>query len=74
MPIAVAGGTGKAIHPDLHRMFHTPRQVRYLSVTQEGQQWIADLYANFFTMEHRGQLFKQARLAVFGASALIPEG
>ena len=29
---------------------------RYLRVTQEGQQWIANLYANVFSMEHRGQL------------------
>jgi hypothetical protein len=32
--------------------------LRYLRVTQEGQQWIANLYANVFSMEHRGQLFK----------------
>jgi len=31
--------------------------LRYLRVTQEGQQWIANLYANVFSMEHRGQLF-----------------
>ena len=30
--------------------------LRYLGVTQEGQQWIANLYANVFSMEHRGQL------------------
>lgn len=30
--------------------------LRYLRVTQEGQQWIANLYANVFSMEHRGQL------------------
>jgi hypothetical protein len=30
--------------------------LRYLQVTQEGQQWIANLYANVFSMEHRGQL------------------
>ena len=29
--------------------------LRYLRVTQEGQQWIANLYANVFSMEHRGQ-------------------
>jgi len=28
--------------------------LRYLRVTQEGQQWIADLYANVFLMEHWG--------------------
>jgi len=27
--------------------------LRYLRVTQEGQQWIANLYANVFAMEHR---------------------
>ena len=32
--------------------------LRYLRVTQEGQQWIANLYANVFSMEHRGQLIK----------------
>ena len=32
--------------------------LRYLRVTQEGQQWIANLYANVFSMEHRGQLFR----------------
>jgi hypothetical protein len=31
--------------------------LRYLRVTQEGQQWIANLYANVFSAEHRGQLF-----------------
>ena|SRR6516164_1746702 len=31
--------------------------LRYLRVTQEGQQWVANLYANVFSMEHRGQLF-----------------
>jgi len=30
--------------------------LRYLRVTQEGQQWIANLYANVFSMEHRGRL------------------
>ena len=30
--------------------------LRYLQVTQEGQQWIANLYANVFWMGHRGQL------------------
>jgi hypothetical protein len=30
--------------------------LRYLRVTQEGQQWIANLYAHAFSMEHRGQL------------------
>ena len=28
--------------------------LRYLRVTQEGQQWIANLYANVFLMEHWG--------------------
>jgi hypothetical protein len=30
--------------------------LRYLRVTQEGQQWVANLYANVFSMEHRGKL------------------
>jgi hypothetical protein len=30
--------------------------LRYLRVTQEGQLWIAILYANVFSMEHRGQI------------------
>jgi hypothetical protein len=29
--------------------------LRYLRITQEGQQWIANLYAHVFSMEHRGQ-------------------
>ena len=32
--------------------------LRYLQVTQEGQQWISNLYAHVFSMEHRGQLFR----------------
>ena len=30
--------------------------LRYLRVTQEGQQWIANLYANVFATEHIGQI------------------
>ncbi len=30
--------------------------VRYLRVTQEGKQWIANLYAHVFSEEHRGAL------------------
>jgi len=30
--------------------------LRYLRVTQEGQQWIVNLYAHVFSIEHRGQL------------------
>jgi hypothetical protein len=30
--------------------------LRYLRATQEGQQWIANLYANVFSAEHRSQL------------------
>ena len=30
--------------------------LRYLRVTQEGQLWIANLYANVFSMEHKGQV------------------
>jgi hypothetical protein len=32
--------------------------LRYLRVTQEGQQWIANLYANVFSVEHRSQLVR----------------
>jgi hypothetical protein len=31
--------------------------LRCLRVTQEGQQWIANLYANVFSTEHSGQLY-----------------
>ena len=34
------------------------RRLRYLQVTQEGQQWIANLYANVFSVEHRNQLLR----------------
>jgi hypothetical protein len=30
--------------------------LRYLKVTQEGKLWISNLYANVFSMEHRGQI------------------
>ena len=30
--------------------------LRYLRVTQEGQLWIANLYANVFSMEHKGRV------------------
>ena len=30
--------------------------VRYLRVTQEGKLWIANLYANVFSMEHKGEI------------------
>jgi hypothetical protein len=30
--------------------------LRYLRVTQDGQQWIANLYANVFSTEHKGQI------------------
>lgn len=30
--------------------------LRYLKVTQEGKLWIANLYANVFSMEHKGQI------------------
>ena len=29
--------------------------LRYLRVTHEGQLWIANLYANVFSMEHKGE-------------------
>jgi hypothetical protein len=34
--------------------------LRYLRVTQEGELWIATLYANVFSMEHRGQIIQYA--------------
>ena len=30
--------------------------LKYLRVTQEGKQWIANLYAHVFSLEHRGAL------------------
>jgi hypothetical protein len=35
---------------------YTIDALRYLRVTQEGQQWIANLYANVFSTEHKGQI------------------
>jgi hypothetical protein len=35
---------------------YTVDALRYLRVTQEGQQWVANLYANVFSMEHRGRM------------------
>ena len=35
---------------------YTGDALRYLRVTQEGQQWVANLYANVFATEHRGQI------------------
>jgi hypothetical protein len=29
--------------------------LRYLRVTQEGKQWISNLYAHVFSEEHRGE-------------------
>jgi hypothetical protein len=29
--------------------------LQYLRITQEGKQWTSNLYANVFSMEHRGQ-------------------
>jgi hypothetical protein len=33
--------------------------LRYLRITQEGRQWIANLYAHVFSIEHRGQLLRE---------------
>jgi hypothetical protein len=49
----------RANYPDF--FWHTVQPyiadaLRYLRVTQEGQLWIAILYANVFSMEHRGQI------------------
>jgi hypothetical protein len=30
-------------------------KMRYLQIIQEGKQWASNLYANVFSMEHRGQ-------------------
>jgi hypothetical protein len=38
----------KAVHP------YIGNALRYLRVTQEGKQWIANLYAHVFSEEHRG--------------------
>jgi hypothetical protein len=38
----------KAVHPFIGNA------LRYLRVTQEGKQWIANLYAHVFSEEHRG--------------------
>jgi hypothetical protein len=35
--------------------------LRYLSVTQEGKQWIASLFAHVFAEEHHGQLHADRR-------------
>jgi hypothetical protein len=32
--------------------------LRYLRVTQEGKQWIANLYANVFGSEHGCQIYR----------------
>ena len=40
----------KAVNP------YVGEALRYLRVTQEGQQWVANLYANVFATEHRGQI------------------
>jgi len=40
----------KAVNP------YIGEALRYLRVTQEGQQWVANLYANVFATEHRGQI------------------
>jgi hypothetical protein len=37
--------------------------LRYLQVTQDGKLWIANLYANVFSMEHRDVLVSQAQQA-----------
>ena len=39
---------------------YTADALRYLRITQEGQLWIAILYANVFSMEHRGQIIQYA--------------
>ena len=37
----------RAVRPYLGEALH------YLRITQEGKQWLANLYANVFSMEHR---------------------
>ena len=49
----------RAKYPDFFWQMVRPyigNALRYLRVTQEGQMWIATLYAHVFSMEHRGQL------------------
>ena len=49
----------RAKYPDFFWQMVRPyigNALRYLRVTQEGQMWIAALYAHVFSMEHRGQL------------------
>ena len=40
--------SGKAVCP------YIGDALRYLRVTQDGKQWIANLYAHVFSEEHRG--------------------
>jgi hypothetical protein len=37
----------KTVRPYIGEALH------YLRITQEGKQWVANLYANLFSMEHR---------------------
>jgi hypothetical protein len=49
----------RASYPDFFWQMVQPYisdALRYLRVTQDGQQWIANLYANVFSTEHRGQI------------------
>ena len=51
----------RANYPDLFWKTVRPYigdALRYLRVTQEGQQWITNLNANVFSMEHRSQLLR----------------
>ena len=53
----------RANYPDFFWQTVQPYTVdvlRYLRVTQEGQQWVANLYANVFSMEHRGQTISES--------------
>jgi hypothetical protein len=45
----------RANYPDFFWRTVQPYTVDALRYTQEGQQWVANLYAHVFSMEHRGQ-------------------
>jgi hypothetical protein len=48
--LTILGFFWKAVNP------YVGEALRYLRVTQEGHQWVANLYANVFATEHRGQI------------------
>ena len=48
--------------------------LRYLQITQEGKQWASNLYANVFSMEHRGQNLGRKPCLVRLLASLGPSG